>query len=361
MRYLPPINVGVIGCGGISLHHLQRLQQIPDVHVTVACDIDPVALTRFSLEAKIPKRRRYRRFQSVLRIQELDAVLICLPNYLHAPVSISAMEAGKDVFCEKPMATSYIEAKQMVATSKRTKQMLFIGLQNRFRTEAQALKRRVEADDLGQIYYAKCRYLRRSGIPGWGSWFTQHALAGSGPLYDIGVHVLDLACWFMSNFQPATAYAVSYAKFGPRQEGLGGWGAHDLMGIFDVEDFTTALLRMENGATISLDVSWASHIDQSDFSLQVLGDQAGFDLESATLFTREYNDEIDKHLQLTRRDPHLLELKHFIECLQGHKTPLIRLDEMLGLQKALEMISRSSRENRLVSAIELNDPSYAPV
>lgn len=347
------VRVGVIGCGGIGFHHLKHLLQINSVEVEAGCDINPSTLERFGNEAGLPKKSLYRDYRQLLKQSDVEAVVVCLPNRLHATVTVEAFEAGKHVYCEKPMAANLSEAKRMVDAAERSGGKLQIGLQYRFRRDSQVLKNHVDDGELGEVYYAKCGWLRRSGIPGWGSWFTRRKDAGAGPIFDIGVHVLDLTLWLMSNFEPATVYASSYAKFGPEKKGLSQWGIPEPDGTFDVEDLAVALLKMKNGASISFDVSWASHIEKSNIYLTLMGEKAGLDFESKSIYTTEGGGHVDKKIHFDEGNPYLDGMNHFIDCILNDDEPLTRPDEMLGLQKTLDMILKSSEENRVISAEEV--------
>lgn len=347
------VRVGVIGCGGIGRYHLKRLVQIDSVKVEAACDVNPSALERFGNEAGLPKRSLYKDYIHLLKQSDVDAVVVSLPNRLHSTVTVEAFEAGKHVYCEKPMAVNLSEARRMVEAAEKSGGKLLIGLQYRFRGDSQALVRHVENGELGDIYYAKCGWLRRSGIPGWGSWFTRRNDAGAGPIYDIGVHILDLTLWLMSNFEPAAAYASSYATFGPEKRGLSQWGTPEPDGFFDVEDLATALLKMKNGASVSFEVSWASHIAEPTMYSILMGDKAGLDFEQASIYTTEEGAHVDKKIHFDEVDPYLVALNHFIDCILKDEEPLTQPEEMLGLQKALDMVLRSSLENRVVSVDEV--------
>ncbi len=347
------VGVGVIGCGSIGLWHLKRLKELSRANIVAGCDINSLALERFRAASGLPESCLYRDHGKLLEQENVDAVVLSIPNRLHSVVAVDAFEAGKHVFCEKPMAVNLPEAKRMVGAAERSGLKLQIGLQSRFKGDSQVIKRHIEGGELGEVYYARCGYLRRSGIPGWGSWFTRRSEAGAGPIYDIGVHVLDLTLWLMSNFRPAAAYASSYSKFGPEKKALGAWGTQEPDGRFDVEDLAAALLRMEDGASVSFEVSWASHIPKSGQYLTLMGDRGGLDLETATIYTTEDGGHIDKKLHFEDVDPYLVEMNHFIDCILEDREPLTRPDEMLGLQKALDMILKSSKENKLVAASEV--------
>lgn len=340
------LNVGVIGCGSIGVYHIENYQKTGKAEVVAVCDVDENALDR--AKAKYGVGKGYKAYEDLLDRKDVDAVSVCLPNYLHAPVTVAAFKAGKHVLCEKPMAMRADESMQMIEARDAVGKRLMLGLTQRFRTDAQLLRKHIQAGELGEIYYAKCGYLRRSGIPGMGGWFTTRSQAGAGPIYDIGVHALDLTLWLMDNFKPVSVLSASYAKFGPSGKGAGGWGTAVPGGPFDVEDLSAALIRMENGAAVFLEVSWAGHVGAGAFYSTLLGDQAGADLGSMTIFTEEEGNFVDKKLQFPQGDTYLTELTHFVDCILEDKEPITKTHEMIGVQKALDGILTSAEKGEEV-------------
>jgi predicted dehydrogenase len=345
---LTKIRIGVIGCGSIGRHHLKQLKTLENAGVTAACDIDTGSLETFGREAGISSETLHVDYHDLLESGGVDAVLICLPNRYHSTVSIEAFKQGLHVFCEKPMAINYKEAKKMVKSSKKHRLKLQIGLQNRFRGESQALKHIIDQGVLGDIYYSKCGWLRRRGLPPWGSWFMRHRDSGGGPIMDIGVHVLDLAFWLTSNFSPRTVYASSYSKLAPRFAD----GARN-PDVYNVEDLASALIKMENEATVMFEASWVTNIEGPRFYVEIMGDAAGLDYESTSLFSTENGESVDQKIQFKERNPYLEEMKHFLDCIIHNRDPLTKPEEMLELQKTLDMITLSSKEDRLVEANEI--------
>jgi predicted dehydrogenase len=250
------------------------------------------------------------------------------------------------------MATNISEAQEMINAVIRNDKKLLIGLTRRFDAQTLAAKQFIDTGALGSVYYTKAGWMRRNGIPGWGSQFTRQELAGAGPIYDIGVHALDTACWLMSDFKAEKVLASYYAKFGPKRKGLGDWRKHDFNGFFDVEDLASAIIKMSSGTTIMFEVSWAAHIPRSKFTVRIYGDKAGFDFDEMMIYTTD-TDEIDTPIQYQFKDPYFAEMKHFVECIQMDKKPITTYEEMLELQAILDMILISSRENRLVKRSEL--------
>jgi len=342
------VRFGVIGCGSIGQHHLKQLKTLENAIVSAACDVNTGSLETFGMEAGLTSDALHGDYQDLLESGGIDAVVICLPNRFHSPVSVEAFKQGLHVFCEKPMAINYGEAKKMVCASKKYGRKLQIGLQNRFKGESQALKEVIERGVLGDVYYSKCGWLRRNGLPPWGSWFMRHRDSGGGPIMDIGVHALDLAFWLTSNFCPKTVYASSYSKLAPKTvEG------EQNPELFDVEDLASAFIKMENEATIMFEASWVTHIEGPRFYVELMGENAGLDYASTTMYSMENGEPGDQKIKFKENNPYLEELKHFLDCIINDKTPLTKPEEMLGLQKTLDMISKSSRYGRVVEASEI--------
>ena len=146
--------------------------------------------------------------------------------------------------------------------------------------------------------------MRRKGIPGWGTWFTQMGKSGGGPLIDLGVHMLDLSLYLMGNPKPVSVYGATYAEFGPRKKGIGSWGAPNWDGQYDVEDLATALVKFDNGATLSLDVSWAALIETDNQPyVQLLGSEGGaYSWNEREAVCRNFDREADMDLTVPEFD-----------------------------------------------------------
>jgi len=344
------VGLGVIGCGSISWYHLRAIQSLESAVIVAAYNRSPGPRARFGAEAGLSSGSLYSDVSELFGYDGLDAVVVCLPNSMHSKVSVEAMEAGLHVLCEKPMATSLAEAERMVGAAERYDRKLLTGLTRRFTGESVAAKRVMDGGGLGEVYYSRAGWVRRSGIPGWGSQFTRRELAGAGPIYDIGVHALDNACWLMSDFMADRVLASSYSKLGPRRKGLGDWGVHDFDGYFDVEDLAAALVKMRSGVTVVFEVSWAAHVHGPRYTVRVLGEEAGLDLETMTLYTE---GELDVPIEYEEADPYLEEMRHFVDCVEGGGAPLTAPGEMLELQAMLDMILLSGGEDRVVRRSEV--------
>ena len=249
------IKAGVVGCGGIANgKHFPAIKKNGKIELVAFCDLIKERAEKAKEEYGTPDARVYTDYTELVK-EDVDVVYVLTPNNAHAPVSIAAMKAGKHVMCEKPMAKTYAEAKEMVKTAKETGKILTIGYQNRYRADSQYLKSACEADELGEIYYAKAHAIRRRAVPTWGV-FIDEEKQGGGPLIDIGTHALDLTLWMMNNYEPASVTGSTYRKLADQTQTGNAWGDWDPK-KFTVEDSAFGFIKMKNGATIVLEASWA--------------------------------------------------------------------------------------------------------
>lgn len=344
---LEKVCIGVIGVGGIGGVHLQGYKECPEAEVVAICDINEERLSERANQFGIPNT--YTDYKEMLNRKDIDAVSICTPNYLHAPMTIAAFEAGKHVICEKPLAMSPEEGEAMVAASKKAGKLFMTAFNNRFRGDSQVLKKFIENGGLGEIYFGKTGWIRRKGIPGMGSWFTKKNMSGGGPLIDIGVHVLDLALWLMGNPKAVTATGSTYSKFGPKGEGTGTWGTAEANGGFDVEDFASAFIRLDTGATLILEASWASHIKQEKIFTNLCGTKGGADLEPLQIYTDIDGVQTDLIPAFPELEGHIMEIRHFIDCLTKGTELISTGEHGLEVVRILNAIYKSAELGKEVT------------
>ena len=273
------VRVGVVGCG-IGAWHVEGYAEEPRARVVALAGLDTDRCLRLAKQHDIP--HVVGDYQELLEKVEVDAISIAVPNYLHVPVGLAAIKAGKHVLMEKPLARNPTEGEELVRAAKEAGVVLAIAYNRRARSDMEVLRRHIDDGGLGQIYYAKAYWMRRSGIPGLGSWFTSKEQAGGGPLIDLGVHVLDMALWLMDNPYVVSVSAATYAKLGPQGKGSFGAAARfaDVKGRpYEVEDLATAFLRTSEGATLQLETSWAAYTGATDeFGVALFGDKGGAEL-----------------------------------------------------------------------------------
>ena len=250
------LKVGIIGCGGIANgKHMPSLAKQKTVKMVAFCDIIEEKAVKAKEKFGDADARVYTDYKELLKDESIDVVHVCTPNRSHSFITVDALEAGKHVMCEKPMAINSEEAKKMVDAAKRTGKKLSIGYQNRQRADSLYLKAEAENGTFGDIYYAKATAIRRRAVPTWGVFLNEYE-QGGGPLIDIGTHALDLTLWTMNNYKPKYCVGTTYHKLNSQTETGNAWGDWDPE-KFTVEDSAFGFVVMENGATIVLESSWA--------------------------------------------------------------------------------------------------------
>lgn len=260
------LRVGVIGLG-IGRLHIDGWRQHPQADVVAIADTDAARLAKVGDSHAIAAR--YTDALAMLAAERLDVVSVCLPNKYHLPLTLAALEAGCHVLCEKPMALSADEGRLMLAAAQRAGRRLMINFSYRFSAQSRALKAQVDAGLFGDFYFGRSVWHRRRGMPGFGGWFGQKALAGGGPLIDLGVHRLDLALWLMGYPKPTWVMGSTYDPIAREAAAESGKA-------FDVEDLAAGFIRFHNGATLVLEASWAANIGEAELmETRLLGTQAG--------------------------------------------------------------------------------------
>ncbi|MGZ4985219.1 MAG: Gfo/Idh/MocA family protein, partial [Chthoniobacterales bacterium] len=245
----PRINLGVIGAGWPGQQHARVMQAIPDARLFGCADLDETRRKDFKTTYR-PKKC-FSDYHDLLKESDLHAAIICLPNFLHFPASLAALEAGKHVFCEKPPTMNAAEMKVLQEVADKHGLVYFFGRQFRFTPAMRAAKKLVDDGRLGKIYHAKATWVRSRGIPqGLGGWFTEKKRSGGGALIDIGVHALDSVWYLMGTPRPVSVSAQVYRNFAQLVRDP----------IFDVEDAAYAFIRFENGAVVHLETSWAGNL-----------------------------------------------------------------------------------------------------
>ncbi|MBM4020005.1 MAG: Gfo/Idh/MocA family oxidoreductase, partial [Planctomycetes bacterium] len=195
------VRIGIIGTGQIGKAHVKKWQEVPGVRIVAVCDADEAEARRVAAEYRVPQV--FKNFRDLLALKDVAAVDVCLHNNLHAPVSTAAMDAGKHVYVEKPLAGSYADARRMVEAADKTGRMLHMQLSTLYSMETRAARRFVDDGHLGRVYYAKSSGYRRRGRPyvdGYGtSSFVQKSVASGGALYDMGVYHIGQILYLLDN------------------------------------------------------------------------------------------------------------------------------------------------------------------
>ncbi len=249
------LKIGIVGCGGIANgKHMPALAGTEEADLVAFCDIMVERAEQANKEYGEGKGKVFADYRDLVK-ENLDAVIVCTPNNAHCAVTVAALNAGKHVMCEKPMAMNYAEAKEMIAARDKSGKLLTIGYQNRYRPDARYLKEVCADGELGEIYFAKAHAVRRRAVPTWGV-FLDEEKQGGGPLIDIGTHALDLTLFMMDNYEPLYACGTTYHKLNRDKNTGNAWGDWD-PDKFTTEDSAFGFVVMKNGATVMLESSWA--------------------------------------------------------------------------------------------------------
>ena len=271
------LRYGIVGCGGIAGgKHLPACEKQNDVEIAAFCDIIVERAEKANREYAGGKGKVFADYRELLR-EELDAVFVLTPNNLHSEITVAALKSGKHVMCEKPMAKNYAEAKAMLAARDESGKLLTIGYQSRYRPDSLFLKAECEKGTLGEIYYAKATAVRRRAVPTWGV-FLDAEKQGGGALIDIGTHALDLTLFMMDNYEPKYAVGTVYHKLNKDKNTGNVWGEWNTK-AFTVEDSAFGFVVMKNGATITIESSWALNTTRERESVTTLcGTKGGADM-----------------------------------------------------------------------------------
>ncbi|NOZ23513.1 MAG: Gfo/Idh/MocA family oxidoreductase [Planctomycetes bacterium] len=331
------VKVGVIGLGWPGREHLKGYAASDAVEVTALCDKNEELLKEQAEQFGVSDT--YTDHKDMLKKADMDAVSVCLPNFLHCPISMDALKAGKHVFCEKPPAMNAKEAAKMAALAKKKRRKLMYALCQRFSAQAKYVRGLVDKGELGDIYFGKAGYIRRRGIPiGAGGWFVDKARAGGGALIDIGVHPLDCVWWLMGTPKPEVVMGTTYQKF-----------RHAVpKGVkFDVDDSAFAIVRFKNDATLVLECSWALYRDAGG-AREIAGTKGGANLAPLRILTERNGIQEDITPQLKDENQFQNEVAHFARCVLGKEEPIPSAEQGMMLMQMLDAIYKSSETGKEV-------------
>jgi len=353
------LKVAIIGCGGIANgKHLPSLHKLEQVEIVALCDIVESRAQEACARYGVPGAKVYTDYKELLKDESIQVVNVFTPNDAHAAVSIAALDAGKHVMCEKPIAKTAAEAREMIAAANRSGKKLTVGYNNRFRNDSMYLQQACRRGVLGDIYFAKAHAIRRRGVPTWGV-FLDEEKQGGGPLIDIGTHALDLTLWMMDNYEPQSVMGTTFHKLSSMENAANPFGPWDPK-QFTVEDSAFGMIRMKNGATVILESSWALNTMEVDEAKCTLcGTKAGADMRNGLTFNGEsagnlYIQNIDMQTggvafyEGRSESPSDLEARLWIESILDDKDPVVKQHEALIVSEILEAIYVSAKTQKAV-------------
>ena len=350
------LKVGVVGVG-VGRLHLAGFQELSDdVELVALCDVDETRLNEMADKYNIPLR--YTDYNALFSSGKIDAVTIALPNSLHSPVSVAALEAGLHVLCEKPLAENVASGQKIVNAAAGAPGKFMICFNRRYRPDVQWIKEMIDAGNLGRVYQVRAGWLRETGIPGWGGWFTNKQVAGGGPLIDLGVHILDMVMWLLNYPNPLTVSANVQTNFGPhgRKTWLKG---NSVAKEYGVEDSATAFIRLADGVSLTLETSWASHgkPGMDDFYITLLGTEGTVELyvpnyageNTLTFYTEINGAPVTTRPRVINADSdHYYAMAEFVKCIKEDSAPTASAENGLIIMQVIDAVYRSAEAGREV-------------
>jgi predicted dehydrogenase len=350
------LRVGVIGLGWAGQQHIAAYGPLAGAQVVAIAGLEePV---RAKLAARHGIEHQLARWEDLIDLDGLDAVSVAVPTFLHAPIAIAALQRGIHVLSEKPIALNASQADAMVQAARTADRVLDVAFNHRQRGDIQKLKEAIDAGRLGRPYYAKAWWLRRTGIPTLGSWFTRAELAGGGPLVDIGVHVLDYSLFLLGNPEVRAVSASTYdllasAGFGssPTSRKTGATDAK----TFDVEDLASVFMRLADGGTLLVEASWAAHRrDGDEFGITVYGTDGGAELivddyaprGSLRIFTDDDGAAVATRVPVQPGRGHKAVVEQFVEKVRSGDRRRYDGSNAAAIARVVDACYRSAAEQR---------------
>lgn len=347
--------IAVIGCGTIAnAAHGPSYAKNPGAEITWCVDIIPERARSLAEKYGAPGAEAVTDYRDMLKDASVAAVSVCVPNWLHAPISIDCLKAGKHVLCEKPAAMNYDEVLSMKKAADMAGRILNIGIVNRFHTAVNKVRELISSGELGEVYHVYCSFRSHRSIPGLGGPFTTKALSGGGVLIDWGVHFLDLINYCIGSPTVRSVSGATYGKLGSNMKEYvytDMWaGPPDYSGTYDVEEFVTGMIRTD-GPTITLNGAWAQNIGESGMFIEFLGDRAGVKLQygaNFTLYGASNGMLTETAMKFNNADMFYDEIDAFLQCAGEGRKIRSNIDEVLVTAQMMDGLYESARTGREV-------------
>jgi UDP-N-acetylglucosamine 3-dehydrogenase len=341
------LRVGVIGCGSIAQHrHLPEYLANQNVELVAVCDINEERVKEIAEKYEV---EAYTNYEELVSSGTVDAVSVCTPNYLHAPISIASLNAGLHVLCEKPMATSKHEGEAMVAAAKESGKKLMIAHNQRFVPSHQRARQLIASGEIGRIYSFRTAF-GHGGPEGWSidgkdSWFFEKEKAFVGAMGDLGVHKTDLLRYVLGEeITEVGSFVETSAKT-----------------FADVDDNAVCVLKTESGIIGTLAASWA-YVSKEDNSTIIYGEKAILRLEddpNNSLVVQYANGDVVNY-QLGKiqsndaggqRTTHVI--NHFVDAVIHNQEPLIPGEEGMKSLAVILAALQSNETKQIVKVAQL--------
>ncbi|MDR1093100.1 MAG: Gfo/Idh/MocA family oxidoreductase [Clostridiales bacterium] len=348
------LKIGIIGTGNIAAVHLDAYRKDPRCEIYALCDLDPKVLAAKGEQYGV--KRLYADYNAMLKENpEIGAVSVCTWNSAHAPAAIAALNAGKHVLCEKPMAMNAREAAEMKKAAERNKKILTIGFVRRFGSDCAMVQDFINGGSVGEIYYAKAAYIRRNGCPG--GWFGDKSRSGGGPLIDLGVHVIDLVRYLAGSPKAVSVYGATFTKLKNRAhlKSAKAWVSigQSEKDVFDVEDLAAAMIRFDNGMVLNVETSFTLNLEKDYGKMELFGVNGGIKLDPTLSLYTEMNGYLADvkaafPVEVSFEDVFAGEIRHFTDAVLTGSPLKVSADDGVEMMKILDAVYASAQSGHEV-------------
>lgn len=342
------LKVGVIGVGGIAHEHMAGWQNSNLTEVAIGSSQSDQSLQKW--RRKFGNIRTTTNIEDILKDKSIDVVDICTPSYSHEELVIAALKSGKHVLCEKPLATTARGIRNIIKVRDEAEKQVMTAQHFRFQSQAIELKKAIDAGNLGEIYHSRIWFLRRCAYFG-GQHYWKKRYSGGGACIDIGVHILDLALWFMGNPDPITVTGTTTNRLSSKNKVFSIWGDMEIPSDADVEEFGSAFLRFRNGASMTFEVSWLLHHDTGDKNMDcqvwLYGHKGGVQWPNNEIYLTDYEKKTNRQITVgsveVKHNPYAMECIEFAKSIINHDPSPIPAENSLQVALIIDAIYRSSR------------------
>ena len=341
--------IAVIGCGIIANNaHFPALSELEDVRIKYACDV--IEEKAQAAKEKFPKIENViTDYNVALNDKEIDAVYVLTPNYAHYTITMDALQAGKHVFCEKPITVNYKLSCEMAAEAERQNKMLNIGVCNRYHKSVEMLREMAEKGEFGNIYHVYCSFRSFRSIPGLGGAFTDKAQSGGGVLIDWGVHFLDLILYILGGAKLKNVTCDAYCEMAKdmkayKYEYMWSENTSDVEnGTNNVDDFISGYVRTDK-ASISFNGAWAQNVNKEEMFIDFLGGARLNYGGKFTFWSGETLNSIEPDYEIPNM--YLCEDKAFIKSIKTGVKDKNNIKYVLESAKLLDALYTSSENKK---------------
>ncbi len=356
------LRIGIVGAGSMASYHIAGFRSAGAEIVAIA-DKSSEAAQRAGQTHGVEKT-----FSSVPRmyreLKGLDAISIITPNVFHYQLVIQGLSRGMHVFCEKPPALNARQVSRMAQIAATTRRMLMFDFNNRARPESYAMMEYIRNGQVGRINSAQATWIRRTGIPGFGGWFTDKKISGGGPVIDL-LHMIDLALFFMQYPEPHYVLAQVYHDFIDNKAFKGPWGIPDVKnGVTNVESAAHGLVKFSTGQVLSFRNSWAEMNKREEVSVVFQGQNAGgmvqrlfgvdgidaTSMDTCELYVQEHGRSVNRSILVEPDETmgRIRAARNFVLALEGKEAPLNTPEEAIKLMKIIDAVYASARSGKPV-------------